>query len=74
MIGWIKEFYWNLPEWGRWLIILWFTMTSFKLYLKNLYNKKDFISASFYIILFILLIYSMLNHFGSDFNLISGGY
>ena len=74
MLEAIKEFYWDLPEWGRYAIVLWCTILSFKAYLKNLYSKKDFTSASFYMILFILLLYGILNHYGSGFNLISGGY
>ena len=73
MLESIREFYWNMPEWGRWAIILWCSISSFRSYLKNLYTKKDFTSASFYMMLFILLMYSILNHFGSEFNLISGG-
>ena len=72
-MGWFYNFYWNLPEWCRWVIILTITMTSFKSYLRSLYNKKDFVSASFYMMLFILFMYSILNYFGSEFNLISGG-
>ena len=69
----IREFYWNIPQWGRMSIILWITFISFRAYLRNLYTKKDLDSASWCMIIFIWLMFSILNHFGSDFNLISGG-
>ena len=73
MLEWFKNFYWNLPEWSRLAFIIWMTLLSFKMYLTKLYTKKDFVSASFYIMIFIVLMFSIFNHLGSGFNLISGG-
>lgn len=73
MLEWIKNFYWNVPEWCRLVFYTCLSVLSFKMYLTKLYIKKDFISASFYIIVFIVLMFNILNHFGTDFNFISGG-
>lgn len=73
MLEWFNNFYWNLPEWVRWVCILSTTIELYKSYLNNLYNKKNFTAASCCMILFILFMYSILNYFGSEFNLISGG-
>lgn len=70
---WFNNFYWNLPGWCRWAVVLGITLELFKSYLRSLYSKKDFTAASFYMMLFILFMYSILNYFGSEFNLISGG-
>ena len=73
MLNWLRDFYWNLPEWSRYCIIIWFSLGSFTQYLKNVYIKKDFTSAAFYMFSFALLMFSLFNHLGSSFNLISGG-